>query len=960
MCLIRRTLAVLTVVAALLLAAPARPEGQNKIVYDTFDWSIYSSTHFDVYYYAREKSSLQKVVSMAESAYDELSRRLNYQVPKRIPLIFYATHADFEQNNVILNFIPEGIGAFAEPAKNRMVLPIDLPDEKLQALIQHELTHVFQYEILFGGRLGRALTTNVPTWLIEGMASYFGNDEDEKDKLFVRDAVNSDLIPPITRVQIEGYPAYRFGHAFWDFLEAEWGKDAPRDFVYEYRSFLGRDVAQALRRTFDVTPDDFNLKFRRYLRRKYLPLLAQKGEASEYGQRFRVKEDNPSYEVGTAASPSGDFVATLTTYKGQVDIALLSVKDRKLYKNLSSGRTTKYEYIVGQYLTTGPKSGTDLAYAPDGDRIAVFGRYERGRELLLFSVRKGGLLARIPVPADQPLSPAFSPDGKTVAFAGTLSGKRDIFALDLATKTIRNLSDDAFWDEAPVFSPDGKFVYHVKWIGGYAKIVRFPVDDTARVEQVTWGDGHDEDPALSPDGKRLYFTSSRGGGIYNIYGQDLATGETLQYTDVIGSALSPAVFVGPDGQEKIVFAGYQAQRSQLYLADAKKPFRKLDEKAPAAAALKPSAGPEFTPALEVAVDPEKVTRPKKFKLFVSDIGGYLGINSDGTFYSDIRVDFSDYLGNERVTFVFNSIYTYSNFQLGYFNLRKRLQWGVIAYDYRSYFVTVDPFTGNTTSQQVTRDTGATLQATYPFDRYTRVEGQVGFLSRKIPVAAFGPIYDENNNFLGIGPYYVERTDNGPMVGFGFSRDTVQFKEFGPWAGTGVDLQSQYIPDLKDGGTLAFTNYVQLRQYLPITRRVLIAVRGLGVFSSGNLPGFYSASGYDRLRAYSYGAIYGNNAWVANVELRFPLVDALVLPFMQFGGIRGRLYLDVGGAWLKGQSFQFWSSARNELENALADYGGGFTFYFFGVPLNIDFVQQWTFKRTIGPVKTIFSIGFPTF
>ena len=427
------SLTLLAVLTAFFLAAPARPEGQNKIVYDVFDWSIYSSTHFDIYYYAREKGSLQKVVSMAESAYDELSRRLNYQVPKRIPLIFYATHADFEQNNVILNFIPEGVGAFAEPAKNRMVLPIDLPDERLQALIQHELTHVFQYEILYGGRLGRIMTTNVPTWLIEGMASYFGNDEDEKDRVFVRDAVNSDLIPPITRVQIEGYPAYRFGHAFWDFLEAEWGKDAPRDFVYEYRSFLGRDVAQALRRTFDVTPDDFNLKFRRYLRRKYLPLLAQKGEASEYGQRFRVKEDNPSYEVGTAASPSGDFVATLTTYKGQVDIALLSVKDRTLYKNLSSGRTTKYEYIVGQYLTTGPESGTDLAYAPDGDRIAAFGRYERGRELLLFSVRKGGLLARIPVAADQPLSPAFSPDGKAVAFAGTLNGRRDIFALDLAT-----------------------------------------------------------------------------------------------------------------------------------------------------------------------------------------------------------------------------------------------------------------------------------------------------------------------------------------------------------------------------------------------------------------------------------------------------------------------------------------------------------------------------------------------
>lgn len=959
MCSTKKFLSVAAV--ALLLAAPARPEGQNKIVYDTFDWSIYSSTHFDVYFYAREKGSLQKVVSLAESAYDELSRRLNYQIPRRVPLIYYATHAEFEQNNVILDFIPEGVGAFAEPARNRMVLPIDLPDERLQALIQHELTHVFQYQILFGGSLSRAMTANAPTWLMEGMASYFGNDEDDKDKVFVRDAVNSDLIPPITKVQIEGYPAYRFGHAFFDFLEAEWGKDAPRDFVYEYRSFLGRGITQALRRAFDVTPEDFNLKFRRYLRRKYLPLLAQKGEASEYGQRFSLKESRSSYEVGTAASPSGDFIATLTTVQDQVDIALLSVKDRKLYKNLSSGRTTKYEYLVGQYLTTGPAAGRDLAFAPDGDQIAVFGRYERGRQLLLFSVRKGGLLARIAVPPDQPLSPAFSPDGKSVAFAGTLNDKRDIFVLDLATKTVRNLTDDIGYDEAPVFSPDGKFLYHVKWIAGLAKIVRFPLDDPSKIEQVTWGDGNDEDPVLSSDSKRLYYTSSRGGGIYNIYGQDLATGEIFQYTDVIGSALGPSVFHGPDGQEKIVFAGYQAQRSQLYLADVKKPLKKLDEKAPAAAALRPAATSDFTPSLEVSVDPEKVARPKRFKLFLSEVGGSAGVGTDGVFYSDVRLDFSDYLGNERVSFLFSSVYTYTNFLLSYFNLRNRLQWGVAVYDQRQYFVTLDPTTGYTTNrQQVTRETGAALQAWWPFNRYTRVEGSLGFMSRQIPVLDYGPIYDNDGNLIGTGPFYASRTDNVPTVGLGFSRDTVQFREYGPWRGSGIDVNVQYLPDLKDKGTLALTTIAQVRQYLPLSRRVLFAFRLLGNFSSGNLPYYFSPTGYDRLRAYAYGDIYGNNAFVGNIEFRFPLVDALVLPFMQFGGIRGRLYVDVGGAWFKGQGFRFWDSQNNQLKDALADYGAGFTVFLFGLPLNFDFVQPWNLRRTTDSMKTVFSIGFPSF
>ncbi|MCL4809504.1 MAG: PD40 domain-containing protein, partial [Thermoanaerobaculia bacterium] len=473
--------------AALLLvpAASAPAQGQNKIVYDKFDWKIYSSTHFRIYHYGRGEEALGKVASMAESAYDDLSRRLNYQIPKPIPLLFYVTHAEFEQNNIILNFIPEGVGAFAEAARNRMVLPIDMPDEKLQKLIAHELTHIFQYEILFGGRLSRALTTNIPTWFMEGMASYFADDEDEKDRMFIRDAVNSDRIPPITRVNIQGYPAYRFGHAFFDFVEAEWGRDAVRELVFEFRSFLGRDISLSLRRTFGIEPDDFDLKFRRYLRRKYLPLLAVKGEASEYGERFRVGPwERPSFEIGAAPSPSGDFVATLTTYKEDVDIALLSTKTRKVWKNLSPGRTTKYEYITAQFLTQGPESGRDLAFAPDGDRIAVFARRERGRQLFIFSARGGGILERIPVAPDMPLSPAFSPDGATVVFSGISGTSRDIFQLDLATRELRNLTGDAGYDTAPVYSPDGRFVYHTKVVGGLQKIVRFPLEDPSKIEQV--------------------------------------------------------------------------------------------------------------------------------------------------------------------------------------------------------------------------------------------------------------------------------------------------------------------------------------------------------------------------------------------------------------------------------------------------------------------------------------------
>ena len=396
---------------------------QNKIVYDKFDWKTYRSTHFTIYFYDRERDSLQKVASYAESAYDDISRQLNFQIPKPINLIYYATHSEFEQTNTLLNFIPEGIGAFALPSRNRMVLPVDLPDEKLQQLIAHELTHVFQFEILFGGNYLRAATTNAPQWLLEGMASYFGNDEDNKDRMVLRDAVLSDQVPEIAEKGISGFFAYRFGHAVFDFIAAEWGKDAVREFLFEFRNQISASIDKSLHRAFNISAEDFDIRFRRYLRQRFLKILTEKGEPIDFGERFKI-EDTPSAELSPRAYPSGDFVAAFSTYKEDADVVVLSTRDRKLYRNLTKGHTTSYEYLISQWVTTGPQIGADLAVSPDGNTVAVFARRERGRDMLLLNALDGGIRERVEMPGiDQQLSPAFSPDGKLVVFRGMREGQ---------------------------------------------------------------------------------------------------------------------------------------------------------------------------------------------------------------------------------------------------------------------------------------------------------------------------------------------------------------------------------------------------------------------------------------------------------------------------------------------------------------------------------------------------------
>lgn len=956
--------------ALLLCAASAFAQyesfGENKIAYDVFDWKTYRSTHFTIYFYERERATLQKVASFAESAYDDLSRQLNFQIPKPINVIYYATHSDFEQTNTELNFIPEGIGAFALPSRNRMVLPVDLPDEKLQQLVAHELTHVFQFEILFGGNYLRAATTNAPQWFIEGMASYYGNDEDNKDRMILRDAVLADQVPEIAQKGIQGFFAYRFGHAVFDFVAAEWGKDAVRELLFEFRNQIGGNLDKVLKRAFNVPAEDFDIRFRRYLRQRYLKILAEKGEPIDFGERFKI-EDTPSAELSPRAYPSGDFIAAISTYKQDADVVLLSTRDRKLYRNLTRGYTTAYEYLVVQWVETGPQSGADLAVSPDGNTVAVFARRERGRDLLLLNALNGGIRERIEMPGlDQQLNPAFSPDGNLVVFRAMKGGTADLYAYDRTTRTITNLTEDGAFDFSPTFSPDGNWICYSSVRGTKSKIFRFRPSNPESREQVTYGDWNDEDPVLSPDGKRLFFTSDRDGGIFNIYSINLETGETLLHTNVVAGAFSPTVFVGKDNTEKLVFAAYYKRRFTLYIADAKKPVKRLPELAPTPSPAGPQGVASYQPTIEVAIDPEKVqSRPSK-KLQLDNAQVNVGVNTDQTFVSNSVLIFGDNLGDRRLFAQFQSLASFTNFNFTYVNLKHRLQKGIELFDDRTFFLAQDQRFGQNVlvrGRRAYRTTGGLLIANHPLSRYHRLEGQVGFISRSFDFPFVVTNLDGTQSFL-----IESRTDNYPTLGLAFVGDTVLYQEWGPTAGRRYRFSFSWAPDLKRGradpntglaaNSIALTQdfTVDLRHYFRITERSLLAVRLFGARSTGNFPNVYYFGGLDTLRGLDFREQIGNTIAYANFEYRFPLIDLLAFPWGGFRNIRGHVFVDIGGAALEKQKFRFWDTSAHQLIDGRASYGYGLELTLLGLQLHWDFSKRTDFKKSLSSLRTSFYIG----
>ena len=102
----RRALLALVAGAALLLPAPASAQyfGRNKVQYETFDFRILRSPHFDNFFYPAESLAVADAARMAERWYERHRDILDNTIGRRA-LIFYADHPDFQQTNVIGGFI---------------------------------------------------------------------------------------------------------------------------------------------------------------------------------------------------------------------------------------------------------------------------------------------------------------------------------------------------------------------------------------------------------------------------------------------------------------------------------------------------------------------------------------------------------------------------------------------------------------------------------------------------------------------------------------------------------------------------------------------------------------------------------------------------------------------------------------------------------------------------------------
>ena len=752
---------LLTVFLALTLAAPAAGQyfGRNKVQYERFDFKILRTTNFDIYYYPEEREAAVLAARMAERWHARFTTVFGRGLSGRQPLILYANHPHFEQTNALQGELGEGTGGVTEVFKRRMVLPFGGSLAETDHVIGHELVHAFQFSLTGQGRsvqtggIPGALT--LPLWFIEGMAEYLSvGPVDPLTAMWMRDAALDDL-PSLHDLgnSYKWFP-YRWGQALWAWIAGTYGDEV----VGRMLEVAGRarEPEVALAAIVGLSPEDLTARWHAAIRERADTLRALTRLTTDYGREL-FPESDAIYALAPALSPDGDRVAFVSERDlFSIDIYVADAATGEVQRRVT--RTA-----VDPHFESLQFIGSAGSFAPDGRTFALAGVVRGQPVISLIDVETGRTIRELTFPElGEVYTPVVAPSGTVLAFTALTGGLTDLYLYDLDTDQLRRLTNDAYADLQPAFSPDGSQLAWVtdRWGTDVTMLTYGPLRigtydlTTGRMAPATADSrGRQINPQWSPDGTMLWFIADAE-GINDLHRARMPDGTiervTTLYTGIAGiTGTSPALSVA-SRSGTLAYTVYRAGRYRLQVvhpdslaAEGPVPYAGLD---PAALPPVDRIGEQVSGLLADA----ETGLPDTASFATDSYGARLGldyvaqpslaVSADrfGSFLGGgAALYWSDILGNHSLATILqvNGSLKDITAAVGYTNLTRRLNWGVVVQqDPRLY---QEYGSGETTVngvplyveqirrfRQTSRDLAGLLA--YPFSRVARVEMQAGF------------------------------------------------------------------------------------------------------------------------------------------------------------------------------------------------------------------------------------------
>jgi Tol biopolymer transport system component len=178
-------------------------------------------------------------------------------------------------------------------------------------------------------------------------------------------------------------------------------------------------------------------------------------------------------------------------------------------------------------LTEEGQDNTAPVWSPNGQKIAFVSQRDGNRDIYIMDadcLTETGACDQTAVnvtrhPADD-WTPAWSPDGKRLAFSSIRAGNWEIFVVDVACMAdpetcpdqTTQITTDGNANILPVWSPDGSRIAFSSKASGNWDIYTMN-NSGSDVRQITTDPANDLSPAWSPDGQQVAFETNRDGNV---------------------------------------------------------------------------------------------------------------------------------------------------------------------------------------------------------------------------------------------------------------------------------------------------------------------------------------------------------------------------------------------------------------------------------------------------------------
>ncbi len=941
----------------------AQQFGRNKVTYERLNFRVFETPHFMIHHYLEDEEELRKFAQLTERWYERHLPIFRDTIDRKVPVILYNNHADFQQTTVIQQLIGVGTGGVTEGLRKRVVMPLSASRRDTDHVLGHELTHVHHFRLFLGdnGRgLGGQAMQNTPLWMIEGQSEYLSiGREHTQTAMWMRDAVKHDDIPTIrdmTRRMYEYFP-YRWGHAFWAFFGGTFGDEQIMPL------FIGTaqmGVERAIDSLTGYSSDSLSALWANQLRKTYQPQIEGKQESA--GEQLFDATNAGEMNIAPAISHDGENMVFISDKNViTTDFFLADVQEKEITRRITNivrdARIDEYNYMES--------AGT---WNPEGTQFAITVFSQGRNKILIADLDRRRVAARIALPGVEAFNnPDWSPDGNRIVVSGLSQGKNDLYVYNLETEEVEQLTDDRYIALQPTWSPDGSKIAFITDREGNTDFEQLKFGDyrlaeydinTGNINVINILPGADIiNPKYSPDGTEIFFVSNAD-GYRNIYKYEKDGGQVIKLTGlqtgVMGiTGLSPCFDIARESGE-LVYILYNKTNHEIFKESIENLVGELfsDADVDLTASMLPPV--DIDPPEEIVeekLETYPTTDPGKFSFREYDprftleaIGGAgvgVGVGQFGVgMGGGVSFMFSDMLRENILTTTIQAQGRVEDIggQAVYLNQSRRINWGgVVSHiPYRSAraMMRLDTINGTVAENLVMieqrifeNELGAFGR--YPISRNLRFEGGVS-------ASRYGFQIDSiNNYFVGnllVGreehtleapdAFYMYRTylayvgDNSrfgltsPMSGnrYRFQVDR-SFGEYQFWGLQADYRRYRHIPPV----ALAFRT-MHYGRYGPDADQLRPVYVGNPFFVRGYSFRAITQPGETTDQFISINNLLGSKIAVANAELRYPFTGpeqfALIESRMFFSDLV--LFADGGLAWHDFDDIEMkWRPARDE-------------------------------------------------